>query len=397
MHALAGGGDGVARLPADDGVVFVPDTAPGDRVSVRVPAAGPGRKGWMRGELTQVLESGPDRRDPPCPLAGRCGGCQWQHLHEAAQLAAKQAILSRALRQARVDATPEPPAAAPQPLHYRCRARLPWEREAAGATRLGFHARRSHRVVPVSDCPVLQPNLSARLPSLARDLPDAPRGEALLLGSPAGEVAVALVDAEGKLLRRDGPDALNLALVGERPLLGSPLGFVQANPDVNRLLRARLAAWAGSVDGPILELYAGSGNFTRVLAELGPVTAVESSALATDLGRQNLADAPVTFHTADVAAFLETRAGTPAPALVVLDPPRTGAREALGPLVKLAPPRLLYISCDPMTLARDAARLAEAGYALRRLGLLDTMPQTAHFECLAEFGRPPASGTRIDR
>jgi len=105
----------------------------------------------------------------------------------------------------------------------------------------------------------------------------------------------------------------------------------------------------------------------------------------------------VTFHTADVAGFLEAHAETPAPALVVLDPPRTGAREALAPLCRLGPPRVLYISCDPMTLARDAARLAGAGYALRRLGLLDTMPQTAHFECLAELVRPPAPGARIDR
>lgn len=501
IHELAQGGDGVGRLPEGEGVVFVAGAAPGDRVRVRVPPASRRRKGWSRGHLLAVLEPGPARRKPPCPLAARCGGCQWQQVPYAAQLAAKRGILERALRQARLAlppirmedagatapwsdtgapqpvgaaaprpeeaAAPRPvaegaPAGAPGELGYRCRARLRGRRGPDGSPTLGFRAARAHAVVDVAGAPggclVLQPGLSRRLPALRDALPPGAQGELRLLGSPAGEAAAAwvgtaagaapggfqarelLAAAAGALAgvvrlepaglrqsraRRGGPPRkptrgpgqrrgqgqrqgqrqprvldqagqveLNLAAPGEAPFWGAPHLFAQANPAVNARLRQRLARWAAPVTGPILELYAGSGNLTRELAALSEVTAVESDPAAAALAQRNLAGSPVHWRCGDVAAVLDEGRrekghgdALTAPELVVLDPPRQGALEVLAPLLGLAVPRILYVSCDAMTFARDVGVLAQGGYALEEISLLDTMPQTAHFELIARLAR----------
>lgn len=435
VHGLAGGGDGVARLPGEvagpgGGVVFVPDTAPGDRARVRIAAAG-GRRRWQRGELVEVLSPGPGRREPPCPLSLLCGGCQWHHLTEEAQREAKREILARAFRQARLDVAAPAVRPAPAPLGYRRRARLRWERGAGPEASLGFLARRSHRLVPAARCPVLVPALDgllAVLPgALGTALPEAAAGELHLLASPSGACSAAIagtgvrpetatrlgeaasgalagvvaLGTEGAALGAWGAPRLDLALPGEPPFLAEPHGFAQANAEVNRALREVVLSFAEAALGPgprprparILELYAGSGNLTRDLAALGPVLAVEASPGAVALGRQSLVGHPVTWRAEDAPAALAALAAEgPAPDLVVLDPPRIGAREALAPLVSLGPPGILYVSCEPMTLARDAAFLVAAGYAPFGLAVLDTMPQTAHFETVLEFRRIRGAG-----
>jgi 23S rRNA (uracil1939-C5)-methyltransferase len=392
--------------------VFVPDTAPGDRVRVTLEAS---RKRWQRATLREVLEPGADRQPPSCPVSEVCGGCQWHHVRYEAQLAAKQTQLERAFRQARIPTTPLEPIAAPSPLAYRGRARLHWRATDEGA-QLGFHGRRSHALVNREHCPVLLPGLDGLLGPLHGALAGRRgEGELLLLGNEQGQQALALYGTSSKGLARQigeslgdrlrgalvrpTPDArqadrhgepeLDQEAPGEPPFWTTPETFFQASPAANRLLRARLDEWVGDEDGPVLELYAGSGNLTRDLARSRPVIAVESQPAAVVLARRNLEGRDVKLRRADATrAVAELNAEGLRPSLVVLDPPRAGARDVARALPSLGAPRILYVSCDPMTLARDVAELASAGYALRRVGLLDTMPQTFHFETVAELALP---------
>lgn len=412
IDELAGGGDGVGRI--EDHAVFVPDTAPGDRVRVQVESR---RRTWWRASLLEVIQPGPGRQDPSCPLSLVCGGCQWHHVAYDHQLAAKGKLLERAFRQARVHAPAAELVPAPAPLGYRCRARMQWLRRRDGSLILGFLGRRSHRVVDLPACPVLLPDLSALLPDLRAGFPKrGTRGEVLLLGNERGHRSVTLHGVSNPAAAATLGETLAPTLQGvqtrpradggtgrattwgsieidqsdpdESPFWTTPETFVQANPAVNREVCARVLGWAGTWEGPCVELFAGSGNLTRGLASRGDVIAVESDARATALARRNLAGQTVEWLTQEAGQALgqlTARDNIPGPGLVVLDPPRTGARNLLDDLIRLRPPRVIYVSCDPMTLARDIAQMAGAGYLIARLSVLDTMPQTYHFETVAEL------------
>ncbi len=385
IDELAGGGDGVGHH--EDRAVFVPDTAPGDRVRVRVQQR---RRSWWRGILLEVLQPGPARQEPTCPVSLLCGGCQWHHVRYEHQLTAKIGLLQRAFRQARVHAPAVDARAAPDALGYRCRARLHWY-PAPGGTVLGFLGRRSHKVVDVSQCAVLLPQLSAQLSELRRALAHTPHpGELLLLGNERDHWGAERLD--GGEPRCWGAREIDQAADSEPSFWTTPETFFQANPAVNRQLRSLVAQWAAqdseAAEPLCVELFAGSGNLTRGLTQRGPVIAVESQPAAVALGRRNLEGLDIEWMTADAGEALDQLSARDlAPDLVVLDPPRAGARALLDGLIRLGPRRVLYVSCDPMTLARDVAHLAGAGYQLRRLSLLDTMPQTHHFETVAELKR----------
>lgn len=436
IRDLAAGGDGVADLPGDAGVVFVPSTAPGDRVRVRLASAG-ARRRWRRGQVEALIEPGPDRVEPVCSVAGRCGGCVWQHLTYDVQLTAKGRILERALRVAGLSVRPESPLGAPSPLGYRCRARLAWRPGAPPA--LGFRAVRSHEPVDIHACPVLLPGLSDRVEPLHRALASLPPASVYLLGAPAGQVALGIGPVQAPSRRgrgRSGPDGpglgifgvapasiealyrdrslglagltrveaggaehvllgqplLDLAPSGTLPVLSTPAGFAQANPLANEGLRGLVADWIGGAElGSVLELFSGSGNLTRTLVAAGAreVMAVESSRAAVSLGREQ-ATRGVRWICAEAAHAVAERindAGSARLDLVVLDPPRVGARDLMAPLAALGPERILYVSCDAMTLARDARLLVDRGYSFCRARVVDTMPQTAHFETVAELVR----------
>jgi len=423
IDELAGGGDGVGRF--EDRAVFVSDTAPGDRVRVQVRERHPR---WWRATLLEVLEPGPGRQDPSCPLSLLCGGCQWHHVRIEHQLTAKGGLLARAFRQARVDAPPARLQPALAPLGYRCRARLHWHRHKNATLSIGFLGRRSHRVVDVATCPVLLPGLSALLPGLRNAFPSASSGgEVHLLGNDRGHQAVALhgvsdpaaAAALGKALapavqgvrtqrrvdKRTGRTAqattwgsveIDQSPADGRPFWTTPETFFQANPAMNRLVCDLVTTWATDGNGngnggrkrngPWVELFAGSGNLTRGLAQRGKVISVESQPQAAALARRNLRGLEVEWLTDDAGLGLEhllTREISPE--LVVLDPPRSGARELLDRMIQLRPGRIIYVSCDPMTLARDVSHLARAGYLLARVTVLDTMPQTYHFETVTEL------------
>ncbi|HTM22865.1 MAG TPA: TRAM domain-containing protein [Kofleriaceae bacterium] len=389
IEELAAGGDGVGRV--DGKVVFVPRAAPGDRVQVRVVED---KKSFARGELVAVARASADRVEAPCPLfrAATCGGCQWQHVAYAAQARAKEQIVRGALRRLVAAGLVIEPIAAPVPEYgWRWRAWLHWVRRRKGEVLIGFHAPRSERITDVHACPQIEPALERVLgplherlgPGLSGD------GEIDVIAGAAGDVHVAihgpcapeaaeaLASSAAVAGVRLGKRVFGGAAVELEPgLRGGAEQFAQASAAGNAALIAVVdAATAPRAGLRILELHAGSGNLTRILSrEAAQVVAVDS-------GGHGIDAANVTYLRADAAAHTETLAAAGEHFdLALLDPPRTGDLAAARALAALKPGRIVYVSCDPATLARDADALVSAGYRPERAWPLDLMPQTAHVE-----------------
>jgi 23S rRNA (uracil1939-C5)-methyltransferase len=432
IDGLAPGGDGVGR--AGGRAVFVPFTAPGDRVLAEVPAG----EEPAHGTPISLLAPGAARVEPPCPhfgveLAGRarpagpgaadreCGGCEWLHVRYEAQLAAKARGLLETLRRiARVEPDAcgmRPILGSPSPLRYRARAKFHLDR-ASG--RLAFFRRRSHAPVRLRECHLLAPGLDALRAAVGPALVEARlaprevalewsdeegRGSALLALDPtpaarerAGELLRAVPALAGAVLRgADGRAALagapvlRLARVPGRPGAGlqrsRPDVFQQANRGANaRLVEAALALLRPEGED-VLELHCGAGNFTGPLAARArTVSAVEEQGPALDLAREDLARAAnVRFFAGDalrlaLAFSRERGAAARRFGAVLLDPPREGAK-GIGPALReLGGPRAVYVSCDPATLARDVRGCVEAGYRVAAVQPVDMFPQTHHVE-----------------
>jgi len=377
ITALAAGGDGVAR--DDEGrVTFVPRTAVGDRVRVRVLSA---KKSFARGELVEILEPSPDRVAPPCEAFLRgCGGCTWQHVARAAQLAAKQALVANALR--KLDVPVEPIADPCSPLGWRRRARF----HIAGG-KLGLYAYGSTTVVHFDHCPQLEPELDAAVHLVAGRTP--PDGELAIVRGHTGAIAVGAERTWKGAAALIGKAGITGVIAGEARhgepvieiepgLYGGPWDFQQASAAGNAGLIALARAALGKGPGELVELYAGAGNLTRAFVADG------WTVTASDVERPPKPIDGATFLVGAADRVLTASARADA---VVLDPPRTGALEALDGIAKLAPKTIVYVSCDPATLARDAQRLIERGYRAERAWPIDLMPQTAHVECVLRLSR----------
>jgi tRNA/tmRNA/rRNA uracil-C5-methylase (TrmA/RlmC/RlmD family) len=379
IERLAAGGDGVGRLP-DGRAVFVPFTAPGDRVLARPVEE---RRRYARADPVQVIEPSPQRVEPPCPVFGECGGCTWQHIGYPHQVEAKRRILRDALERIAGLSLPDRLAfePSPRPYGYRQRARLLVERG-----RLGYRRRRSHRPCPIEGCPILAPPLEEWIASFAGGPAGRGTGEIEITAGADSVVRAA------HLSRARPQERIEIRAGGER--LGfSPGVFVQANALLLDALVAAVCSAAGPEDGgdALLELHAGAGLFTLPLARrFRRVMAVERDTRAAADLRANLRGAGLTNVEVERASVEEALAcGLPAlPDVVLLDPPRAGltaqAAEALG---ALGARRIVYLSCDPATLARDAARLCASGYALAAVEGFDLFPQTPHVEALVVLVR----------
>jgi 23S rRNA (uracil1939-C5)-methyltransferase len=345
IDSLAAGGDGVAR--SEGRVVFVARGAPGDRARVRLREVHPR---WARGEIAKLLAPGLARRAAPCPYAESCGGCDWQHLDEAAQRAARVAIASDALR--RIGGFEELPPVeelvSPAGFGYRSRARVAFEHG-----RVGFRARRSREVVDVARCAVLDAPTQAALAALRAD---PPRG--------AGELE----------LRGFGP----AIAVGGRPLVVGNRSFLQANSLLWEAWRGLVLESCGR-GRTAVELYAGVGFYSAGLDErFERVVAVERGPAAADLAR----NARVEAVAAAAEDWAPRELARLQPELVLLNPPRAGCHRLVSDALRdAAPARIVYVSCDPATLARD---LREMRHRMRvtRLVVIDALPQTHHVEVL---------------
>lgn len=425
VSGLSHDGRGVARR--DGKTVFIAGALPGEQVRCRVTRA---RARFDEAQLLEVLRASPQRRAPPCPHFGHCGGCTLQHLSDGAQLAAHQQQLAGALeRIAGLQPGQWLEPVASDPFGYRARARLAvaWD---AGARRvaLGFRRGASRVVEPLDSCPVLAPAAGALIAPLAALIATlvAP-GQVRELWLATGEPGLALGVACAPAL--DAPDRARLeafaaaqgavlhfgviAAHGEEPqwteagpplryatavdgpvLEFQPWHFTQANRGVNRaLIAAVLAQLAPGAGDHVLELFCGLGNFTLPLAtRAARVTGVEGDAGLLDWARRNARInglANTEFVAADLAVAPAGAAWARARYdLVLLDPPRNGAAALLPALARLGARRIAYVSCDAATLARDAAVLCARGaWSLTHAGVFDMFPQTAHFESLAVFDR----------
>lgn len=343
ITALAAGGDGIGR-DENGRVTFVPRTAVGDRVEVRFVEE---KKKFARGEVVRIVEPSRDRIDPPCKhFVEGCGGCQWQHITREAQLAAKQSIVEGALRKVttKIDRIEDP---AP-PYGWRRRARFHVE----GGTQ-GLYALDSNRLIAIEQCPQLEPALDDARRSLRP-----PDGELYIARSTRGDIAV-------------GDEPLEI----EPGLVVRARDFAQASAAGNARLVELVRAAVGKGPGKLLELYAGAGNFTRGFVEDG------WDVLASDVVLP--VQPPARFEVGQAAQVLARRKGSVD--AIVLDPPRSGAAETIAGILRLGPKKIVYVSCDPATLARDAQALA--GYRVERVTPIDLMPQTSHVEVVLSLSR----------
>jgi 23S rRNA (uracil1939-C5)-methyltransferase len=412
VSSLAPGGDGVAHVNIDGErrAVFVAGAAPGDVVRVEVDSA----RRPARGRLLAVVKAGADRVEAACPWVARCGGCDWMHLSPRAQAAAHvehaRAALPAAWREAHVETH-----AAEETLAYRVRTRVHAKAERRRIV-VGMHEARTHDAVEVDSCAVLDPTLERARRGLAALLDGSTgRGDVLLaLGAGRkaiadvawrGEVAaacfgrleraVAAGDLAGARVTMEG--ARRPAVVGDAtpwmngaddaPLRLAPGGFGQASERMNRALARHVAEVAGHARAErATELFAGAGNLTVMLAPVvKELTAVESSAEACAAARANLAARGAT-HVHVVEGDALAHAWPPSTRLLVLDPPRTGARAVAERLPASHVRRVVYVSCDTQTLARDLAIL-EPAYALSSVATFEMFPQTSHVEVVVALER----------
>jgi 23S rRNA (uracil1939-C5)-methyltransferase len=421
VEKLVPGGDGMARLE-DGRVAFVSGAFPGDVVS---PANIVAKKGYVRAEARSVVRPSPLRVEPACPIAARCGGCDWMALERAAQLEHKGLVLRDALeRTGRFGNLPAviPVAGAGPDLAYRARVRF--HIDATGA--IGFHAKKSHALVEVEHCLVCRPEIDRALTQLRKidrrvlrmfssvEVRSALEGTAASLRfevrpgsapSAATRVALAALPKNIVVTIADEPEARSggeqsLELPGGVRIRALPGVFTQVNPEVNALLVANVVDGARARGvARFCDLFAGVGNFTLPLLAAGMTgRAVERDARAVESARhaaQTAGLAAGEFVSADAAAYLaKIPVSEPPFDLVIMDPPRRGAKELLADIVRLVPRHVAMCSCDPVTFARDLATLAAAGYELGDVRGFDMFPQTHHLEALAwmerKAGRPSA-------
>ncbi|HLQ39166.1 MAG TPA: class I SAM-dependent RNA methyltransferase [Planctomycetota bacterium] len=375
---LAFGGFAIAHYSGL--VLFVPFAAPGERLRVEVTAL---EKKHARARIVEILERSPQRREARCRHFGDCGGCHFQHLDYALQLQQKAEFVRDAL--VRTGGFDWP---LPVKVHsagewgYRARTQLRLHRLGTRQL-LGFHRAWTHDVIDVQECPVMAPALEQGLPAVRqalatleeRDLPYQIDGAAGIDG------AVWAPDLPG--LHKD----LVEHQVGAFRYLIEPESFFQGH----RGLVAELVGGAvGELRGALaFDLYAGVGLFSLPLSQhFTRVVAVEDERRAATLGRVNCKH----NHCDNVSYLRKTteqflRDNRERPDLVLLDPPRLGARPALPLLLQLAAPHLVYVSCDPNTLARDLRTLCDGGYAIEQVEGYDMFPQTYHVECVARLQR----------
>ncbi len=378
---VAHGGHVVARH--EGVVVFVRHALPGEQVVAEVTEGEQGAR-FLRADAVEVLEASADRVTPPCPWAGpgRCGGCDFQHVALPAQRGLKAAVVREQLQRLAgldVAVTVEPVPGDDQGLSWRSRVQYAVDHRGHA----GLRKHRSHDVVEIDRCRIAHPDLPA---VTDQQWPDATSVEALVSG--AGERLRLVTTRDGSLFA-DGPQVLHEQAVGrDWQVTGS--GFWQVHPGAAQaLVDAVLDGVRPRAGERAVDLYAGVGLFSAALAErvgrTGHVVAVESDRVAVADAAANLADLPQVEVLAD-RVDRALRRGSPGDGadVVVLDPPRVGAKRAVVEgVVALAPRAVAYVACDPAALARDVATFASHGYRLTSLRAFDLFPMTHHVECVA--------------
>lgn len=423
------GGDSLARVPTDDTsglagkAVFLPQTLPGELVEATLEQD---RRSYSTARVDAILESAPSRITPNCEYYSRCGGCHYQHASYDMQLAMKRDILLETLERAHLSELPEIAIRSAEPWAYRNRVRL--HIGHGPKPTLTYREAGSHRDLAVDHCPVaaallqraiaissralegsaaLSASLSevelfanaeetGLLVSLFGERPTRPNDVAwafaqALRAEISAPVSVSVFRLHSKtrrteLLHMDGPPNL-IYTVGDHRYQVSAGAFFQVN---RFLVPALLETVVGDHEGAVAwDLYAGVGLFSQALSRrFANVVAVESSPLATADLAHNLVGAGHRRIVQDTRRFLAAPGRAPAPNLVIVDPPRAGlGAEVTASLAALQPPQIVYVSCDPATLARDLRSLQPSGYRPAEITLIDLFPQTFHLETVVRLIR----------
>jgi 23S rRNA (uracil1939-C5)-methyltransferase len=402
ITGIAAGGDGVGRLQ-DGRAVFVPRTAPGERVRLRPDLKL--HKNFARGEVAEVVAPGTARVTPPCPHYGqdRCGGCQLQHLSYDSQLAAKRAIVGDALRRIGKLDLPDPEIVeAIEEWRYRAKIALAVHAVGrSGRRTVGLHPYdRRGTVFPLADCHIVDSRLMALWRELKPRLdllPPRPTRLTLRLDRDGGRHLIVESAGEPWLdadrLQAALPDGATLvcwwqpvdgaARVVAGPATGFPAtAFEQVNPEMGLVARRWAVEQLGELRGVVAwDLYGGIGDTAVQLADRGAqVVSVDADEQAIDWARRRATARPVRFIAGKAEDVLPT---LPEPSAVVVNPPRAGLHWNVTLRLTGQPvARLVYLSCDPATLARDLGRLA-VNYRITAIRAFDLFPQTAHVETVA--------------
>ena len=425
VESLTHDGRGIVRI--DGKPVFVEGALPGEEISFVYTEV---RRDFGEGRAVEIHTPAPGRVEPRCPSFGICGGCSFQHVADQEQIRFKQdALIEQFRRTARlVDWPLFPPLTGPN-WGYRHKARLGVKYVAKkGRVLVGFRERSSPFIADLQACPVLHPRVGERLLDLAEMIgrlsirDRVPQIEVAVGDDRAAlvfRILADLTEADRQCLadfardfdldvyiQRHGPDTVAPLYPSDPSLLSyalpeqgvhftfQPTDFTQVNIDINRGMVSRVMELMDpQADERILDLFCGIGNFTLPLAtRAGHVVGVEGSAEAVARARQNAADnglGNVECHVADLTQPLDGHPWAEGPYdKVLLDPSRAGAEAVLAGIPRWQPGRIVYVSCNPSTLARDAAILVhQHGYRLLRAGVMDMFPQTAHVESIALFER----------
>jgi 23S rRNA (uracil1939-C5)-methyltransferase len=431
IEKLIYGGEGLARLPADERssgkAVFVPFVLPGEIVEAVLREEKPG---FARAGLEKIIAPSRQRIDPRCPYFERCGGCHYQHTDYDYQLEIKAAILKENLRRiARLELDSELQVHPSPPWNYRNRSRF--KLQTAPEFALGYYKINSHELLPVEECPISSPLINhalavvwemgrtGKIPAGIQEIEFFTNGDdtealAEVYCSPessasserfatdlktifanissvaffASRSAKAEGQGDPQRLNGDGASHLTYKTKGASYRV-SASSFFQINRYlIDDLLNIVAGPRKAGATGTALDLYAGVGLFSSFLnREFERVIAVESSPTShADL----LYNSPANVKTvrATTEQYLENAAGKLRADLVVVDPPRAGLGErVIKALLELKAPRITYVSCDPATLARDLARLLQSGYRVEEAHLVDLFPQTYHLESVFHLAR----------
>jgi len=401
LSTLTYGGEAMGRL-ADNRAVFVPFALPGERVRVRLLDE---KRGFARGELVEIIEPSPERITPRCKHFGVCGGCHYQNLPYEAQLKAKAEIVRDQLK--RIGKLENPPVTAavgsPSPWNYRNNVQF----HLTGEGRLGYVSARGTNVMSISECHLPEAPLNDLWPQLEFD-PDtdvervslrlgddlmlvleSDNAEAPELELEAGISVVHLYEDHAVVMAGDGQMRMRVL---DRNFQVSAASFFQVNTAMaEKMVQHVLSKLPAELD-TVLDLYCGVGLFSAFLApRCQRLIGIESSESACEDFAVNLDEFEgVELYEGmaeDVIPHLEAE-----PALVLVDPPRAGLeRTVLDSILRLNPPTVIYVSCDPSTLARDAARLVAGGYRLVEVTPFDLFPQTYHIESISLFQKAAGS------
>ncbi|HTB98833.1 MAG TPA: 23S rRNA (uracil(1939)-C(5))-methyltransferase RlmD [Terracidiphilus sp.] len=410
------GGACLARIEGK--AVFVPLSLPGEEVRIHILED---KGGYAQAEINAIVDASPDRIVPGCQHFGICGGCHYQHADYATQLAIKQAILRETLKRGGVCAPEVIEVLVGEQWGYRNRIRLAFNAQGE----IGYRGRRSHAVVPIAECPIAAPVLleaAKAVTEVTRQIAPRLRPTELALFCNAEETTILASLFIRQAERIPFDDIARLSAVRIPAIKGFEL-LVEEN-------RVREPRWAGSWGDKALlylasgfdyrvdqgaffqvnlelvdalvervttgrsgklawDLFAGVGLFAHKLAgSFAKVEAVESDPAALPGLTANLKGTSGTAVRSDTLQFLRQRVGKARPELIVVDPPRTGlGKDITQLLAEVAAPELVYISCDPATLARDLKMLLAAGYKIGSVTLADLFPQTFHMETVVTLQR----------